>query len=54
MVGDKNIVVQNEQIVVEGVTKATLPPGTQAIRAMSRNGEVVLEVDGQEVCHLKP
>jgi hypothetical protein len=54
MVGEKEIVVQKEQIVVDGMTKAKMPSGTKAIRAISRNGEVVVEVDGQEVFQLGP
>lgn len=53
-VGDKIIEVQKDQILVDGVTKATISPGTKAIRAISRNDEVVVEVDGKEVFKLGP
>jgi hypothetical protein len=53
-VGDKKIEVQREQILVDGVTKAKIPPGTRSIRAISRNDEVVVEVDGEEVFKLEP
>jgi hypothetical protein len=53
-VGDKTIEVQKEQILGDGVTKATIPPGTKSIRAISRNDEVVVEVDGKEVFKLGP
>ncbi len=53
-VGDKKIEVQKEQILVDGVTKAKIPPGTKSIRAISRNDEVVVEVDGKEAFKLGP
>jgi hypothetical protein len=53
-VGDKKIEVEKEQILVGGVTKARIPPGTRSIRAVSRNDEVVVEVDGKEVFKLGP
>jgi hypothetical protein len=51
-VGDKKIEVQKEQVLVDGVTKAMVPPGTGSIRAISRNEEVVVEMDGKEVFKL--
>ena len=53
-VGDKKIEVQKEQILVDGVTKAKIPLGTKSIKAISRNDEVVVEVDGKEVLKLGP
>jgi hypothetical protein len=53
-VGDRKIDVQKEQILVDGVTKAKIPPGTKSIRATSRNDEVVVEVDEKEVFKLGP
>jgi hypothetical protein len=53
-VGDKRIEVQKAQILVDGVTKAKIPPGTRSIRAVSRNDEVVVEVDGKQVFNLGP
>ena len=53
-VGDKKIEVQKDQILVDGVTKATISPGAKTIRAISRNDEVVVEVDGKEVFKLGP
>src|SRR6266849_11219739 len=53
-VGGKKIVVEKEQILVDGVTKAKIPLGTKSIRAISRNDEVVVEVDGKEVFKLGP
>ena len=50
----KKIEVQQEQIVVDGVTKAKMPPGIKSIRAFSRSNEVVVEVDGKEVFKLGP
>jgi hypothetical protein len=53
-VGDKKIEVQKEQILVDGVTKAKIPPGTKSIRAISRNDEVVVKLDSKEVFKLGP
>jgi hypothetical protein len=53
-VGDKKIEVQRDQIQVDGVTKAKIPPGAKSIRAISRNDEVVVEVDGKEAFKLGP
>ena len=53
-VGGKKIVVEKEQILVDGVTKAKIPPGSKSIRAISRNDDVVVEVDGKEVFKLGP
>src|ERR1700676_5422300 len=36
-VGEQKIEVQKEQILVDGVTKAKIPPGTKSIRAISSN-----------------
>ncbi len=49
----RKIVVQKEQIIVGGVTKAKIPAGTNEIRAFMRDGEVVVEVDGKEVFKLE-
>ena len=53
-VGDRTIEVQKEQILVDGLMKAKIPRGTKSIRAISRNDEVVVEVDGKEVFKLDP
>ena len=53
-VGDKKIEVHKEEILVDGVTKAKIPPGTNLISAISRNDEVVVEVDGKELFKLSP
>jgi hypothetical protein len=53
-VAGKRIDVQKEQILVDGVTKTEIPPGTKTIRAISRKDEVVVEVDGKEAFTLGP
>lgn len=53
-VAGKRIEVQKQQILVDGMTKAKIPPDTKSIRAFSRNDEVVVEVDGKEVFKLGP
>jgi hypothetical protein len=53
-VGDKKIEVQKEQILVDGVTKAKIPPGAKSIRVVSHNDEVMAEVDGKEAFKLGP
>jgi hypothetical protein len=53
-VAGKRIEVQKEQILVDGVTKAKISSGTKSIRAVSRNDEVVVEVDGKEVFKVGP
>jgi len=51
-IAGKRIVVEKERISVDGVTKAQIPAGTKSVRALSRNDDVVVEVDGREVFKL--
>jgi hypothetical protein len=53
-VAGKQIEVQKEQILVDGITKVKILPGTKSIRAISGNDEVVVEVDGKEAFKLGP
>src|SRR5579883_2466644 len=47
-VAGKQIEVQKDQILVGGVTKAKIAPETRSIRAVSRDNEIIVEVDGKE------
>lgn len=51
-VAGKKIVLQKDEIIVDGVTKAKIAPGTKSVRAISHSDEVVVEVDGKEAFKL--
>ncbi len=53
-VAGKKIVVEKEQLLVDGVSKAKIPSGTKSIRAVSRDESVVVELDGKEAFKLGP
>jgi hypothetical protein len=53
-VAGRKVVVEKEQILVDGVTKSKIPPDTKSIRAVSRDGDVVVEIDGKEAFRLRP
>jgi hypothetical protein len=54
MVAGKKIAIQKEQILVDGLTKAKIPPDAKSIGAIWHDDEIVVDVDGKEVFKLGP
>lgn len=48
-VGGKKATVEQDEILIDGVKQANIPPGAKTVRLLSRNNQLVIEIDGKEV-----